>query len=339
VIRQIGEGGMGVVFEARDDRLDRSVAIKVVRSTPEISSHERFRREARAAAAINHPNVCQVFDIGEHGGQPFLAMELLDGQTLADRLTRGSIRFAEAAPIALAVLAALGELHRRGVIHRDLKPSNIFLTSHGVKLLDFGLARPIAPDLSETSVTMPGIVVGTPQYMAPEQARGLDVDARTDLFAMGAVLYEMLSGRAAFRGPSAVDVLQAVLNEQPLAASGTGAGTDVDRVIRRALEKSPANRYPSSDEMAADLRACASRATSAQTTAVRTTRRLIVLPFRMLRADPETEFPPSACPMPSRCRYLDSTRCSCDRASSRRALARACPTCASSPPKPTSMRS
>jgi non-specific serine/threonine protein kinase len=290
VIRQIGEGGMGVVYEAHDDRLDRSVAIKVLRSAPEGGAHERFRREARAAAGINHPNVCQVFDIGEHNGEPFLAMELLDGQTLSDRLTHGPVRLAEAISIALSVLVALGELHRRGVIHRDLKPSNIFLTSHGVKLLDFGLARAVAPAVGDTAVTMPGIVVGTPQYMAPEQARGLVVDVRTDLFAMGAVLYEMLSGRPAFRGPSAVDVLQAVLNDQPLASGGTGAGTDVDGVIRRALEKSPADRYPSTDEMAAALRACATRASTAHTPAVRATRRLIVLPFRMLRADPETEF-------------------------------------------------
>jgi serine/threonine protein kinase/tetratricopeptide (TPR) repeat protein len=291
IVRQIGEGGMGVVFEARDDRLDRSVAIKILRATGDGSGYDRFKREARAAAAISHPNVCQVFDIGEHDGEPFIAMELLDGASLADRLLQGPLPTADIVRIGGSVLAALGELHRRNIIHRDLKPSNIFLTSHGVKLLDFGLARGLATGLAETSVTMPGIVVGTPQYMAPEQARGLTVDARSDIFAMGAVLFEMLNGRPAFQGQSAVEVLHAVIHDNPFGSGSTHSGRDVERVARRALEKSPANRYESAEAMSVELVACLPQSSSAAPpAAVPVTRRLIVLPFRMLRPDPESEF-------------------------------------------------
>ena len=290
IVRQIGEGGMGRVLEARDERLDRSVAIKILRDAG-AGSQDRFVREARAAAALSHPNICQIFEIGHHDGAPFLAMELLEGQSLADRLASGPMPLADGAAVALTVLAVLDALHRRGMLHRDLKPSNIFLTAHGVKLLDFGLARTIATSLDETGLTLPGVVLGTPRYMAPEQARGLPVDARTDLFAMGAVLFEMLSGRPAFDGPTAIDILHAVLHAHPPALVGSAAVAEVDRVVRRALEKAPERRYGSAAEMAMGLRASLTHAdTAAATVPARAARRLIVLPFRMLRSDPETDF-------------------------------------------------
>ena len=291
IVRQIGEGGMGRVLEAHDDRLDRAVAIKILRSEGEPAAHERFLREARAAAAVNHPSVCQIFEIGHHEGSPFLAMELLDGRSLADRLAEGPLGLPEAVGVALTVLGVLEALHRRGLLHRDLKPSNIFLTPHGVKLLDFGLARPVAAALDETRLTLPGVVLGTPRYMAPEQIRGLPVDGRADLFAMGAVLFEMLSGRPAFDGPTAVDILHAVLHGNPPALLGSAAIAEVDRVIHRGLEKLPERRHESAADMAAELRACLSRAdTSTAARPVRAARRLIVLPFRMLRPDPESDF-------------------------------------------------
>jgi serine/threonine protein kinase len=290
IVRQIGEGGMGRVLEARDERLDRSVAIKILREAG-AGSQDRFVREARAAAALSHPNICQIFEIGHHEGAPFLAMELLEGQSLADRLGSGPMPLADAAAVALTVLGVLDALHRRGLLHRDLKPSNIFLTAHGVKLLDFGLARTIATSLDETGLTLPGVVLGTPRYMAPEQARGLPVDARTDLFAIGAVLFEMLSGRPAFDGPTPIDILHAVLHAHPPALVGSAAIAEVDRVVRRALEKAPERRYGSAPEMATALRASLTHADTASATApVRAARRLIVLPFRMLRPDPETDF-------------------------------------------------
>src|SRR5262249_53526091 len=161
----------------------------------------------------NHPNVCQIYEIGEDAGELFIAMELLEGEALAERLQRGPLTVAEAVPIGLGMLAALSALHARGIVHRDLKPSNVFLTKHGVKLLDFGLARPeVARSIAATTeLTGTGIVIGTPRYMAPEQVTGDALDARTDLFAAGALLFEMLAGRPAFGGRTVVDVLHATL--------------------------------------------------------------------------------------------------------------------------------
>jgi eukaryotic-like serine/threonine-protein kinase len=281
---------MGVVFEATDDRLGRHVAIKTILPTADAQMRERLVREARAAASVNHPHVCQLFEIGEHDGQPFLAMELLEGRSLGDRLQEGAIPPGEAIAIALSILSALGALHQRGIIHRDLKPSNVFLATHGVKLLDFGLARPMTIDLDTTSLTVPGVLIGTPRYMSPEQARGADVDARSDLFAVGAVLFEMLSGRPAFNGESAIDALHAVLHDQPPALIGSLAVVDADGVIQKALAKSAADRYQSAEEMAMDLRACLTRSDLSGATVARATRRLIVLPFRILRADPAIDF-------------------------------------------------
>jgi eukaryotic-like serine/threonine-protein kinase len=291
LVRQIGRGGMGIVYEAIDERLQRPVAIKVILPASDPQMRDRLVREARTAAAVSHPHICQLFEIGEHEGEPFLAMELLEGQSLAERLDAGPLPPADAIATAIAILSALEVLHRRSIVHRDLKPSNVFLSTHGVKLLDFGLARPVDAQLLETTVvTLPGVLLGTPRYMSPEQARGLELDARTDLFAVGAVLFEMLSGRPAFNRPSAVEALHAVLHEQPPALVGSLAVVDADRVIQRALTKSPADRYQSAEEMARDLRACLARGDLSGSVTARAATRLIVLPFRLPRPDPAIDF-------------------------------------------------
>jgi serine/threonine protein kinase/tetratricopeptide (TPR) repeat protein len=293
VERKLGEGGMGVVYAARDERLQRTVALKTMSSlATDETARRRFWREARAAASVNHPNICQIYEIGEDGGELFIAMELLEGEVLAERLRRGAMRPAEVVPIGLGILAALTALHSRGIVHRDLKPSNVFLTSHGVKLLDFGLARPEleAPIGQATGMTRTGIVMGTPRYMAPEQAAGEPVDARTDVFAAGAILFEMLAGRPAFAGRTVLEVLHATRYEQPPALTGSPAVAAVDRVIRRALAKRPDERPASAEVMADDLRASRG-AEGADTPALaHALTRLVVLPFRVLRPDAETDF-------------------------------------------------
>jgi TolB-like protein len=223
-------------------------------------------------------------------------MELLDGEALADRLRRGPMNVTETLPIALGILAALQALHARGVIHRDLKPSNVFLTPHGVKLLDFGLARASDNDASDvlsaaSELTGTGMVLGTPRYMAPEQVTGDGLDARSDLFAMGSILFEMLAGRPAFGGRTAIEVAHATLYEQPPALSGSPAVAAVDRVIRKALAKRPAERPESADAMATELRNVQGLGGNDTTPAVaRALTRLVVLPFRQLRPDPDTDF-------------------------------------------------
>jgi eukaryotic-like serine/threonine-protein kinase len=293
ITRKLGEGGMGVVYAARDERLERTVALKTISSmTDNETARKRFWREARAAASVNHPNICQIYEIGEDGGALFIAMELLEGEVLSERLHRGPLSADEAVRVGLGMLAALAALHSRSIVHRDLKPSNIFLTTHGVKLLDFGLAR---PELEEslntvTGVTRAGMVVGTPRYMAPEQVIGDTVDARSDLFAAGAILFEMLAGRPAFGGRSAVEVMHATRYEQPPALTGSPAVAAVDRVIRRALAKRPAERPSSADAMAEELRAVSGVGGTDTATLARVLTRLVVLPFRVLRPDPETDF-------------------------------------------------
>ncbi len=296
VLRKLGQGGMGVVYAARDDRLERTVAVKVM-SLPEHDevARQRFWREARAAASVNHPNVCQIHEIGEEDGRLFLAMELLEGESLADRLRRGPVGVAETVSVGLGILAALSALHARGIVHRDLKPSNVILTPHGVKLLDFGLARSPGGETApfagaDADLTRAGVLVGTPGYMAPERVNDEALDGRSDLFAVGAVLFEMLAGRPAFRGSNVVGVLHAVLHEQPPALTGSPAAAAVDRVIRRALAKRPEERPASAEEMADALRAAGRDAGDETPTAIRALTRLVVLPFRVLRPDTETDF-------------------------------------------------
>lgn len=293
--RKIGEGGMGVVYAARDERLDRSVALKAIRGESDETARKRLWREARAAAGITHPNICQLYEIDETADGLVLSMELLAGEPLAARLARGPVPAAETSTIALQTLEALAALHAAGLIHRDLKPSNLFLTPHGVKLLDFGLARPVggrrAGDTA-TQLTEVGAIAGTPGYMAPEQVRGDGLDARSDLFALGAILFEMLSGRVAFGGATTVDILHAVLHEHPPALSGGSTVVGLDRVIHRALHKRPDDRYASASDMAEAVRAAGASADSMELAAppARPMTRLIALPFRVLRPDVETDF-------------------------------------------------
>jgi tetratricopeptide (TPR) repeat protein len=261
VLDQIGEGGMGRVFVASDDTLRRKVALKTLKRRDR-SSRQRFLREARAAARISHPNVCPIFEVGEEGGWPFLAMELLPGETLSARLRRERLSPAEAMDVAEDLLAALAALHDAGVVHRDLKPSNIFLTPHGAKLLDFGLARELPRDVARalataTDLTRPGLIVGTPGYMAPEQILGRPADARADLFAAGAVLYEALAGQPPFPGENAVQALSRTLYEAPLPLSGAPVLAALDAPVQQALAKKPAERYGSARDMADALRSAA----------------------------------------------------------------------------------
>jgi serine/threonine protein kinase/tetratricopeptide (TPR) repeat protein len=295
ITHKLGAGGMGVVYAARDERLQRSVAVKIMSAlAQDDTARKRFWREARAAASVNHPNVCHIYEIGEDDGELFIAMELLEGEALEARLKRGPMSLTETVPIALEILAALQALHARGVVHRDLKPSNVFLTAHGVKLLDFGLARPSEPEMARslapaTELTHTGMMLGTPRYMAPEQVTGEALDARSDVFAAGAILFEMLAGRPAFVGKNAIEILHATLHEQPPALTGSPAVAAVDRVIRKALAKRPEERPASAEAMAAELRAV--RVAGDDTPALaRALTRLVVLPFRALRPDPETDF-------------------------------------------------
>ena len=292
LLHALGEGGMGVVHAAEDLRLGRRVAIKMIRNPDDdVAARARFEREARAAAALSHPNACQVHEIGESDGQPFIVMELLSGETLSARLARGPLPAGEAIDTMLPVLRALGALHAAGLIHRDVKPANIFLTEHGVKLLDFGLARPASPstDVTTTGVTGLGAVVGTPRYMAPEQVGGDEADARADLFAAGAVIYELLSGRPPFPGDSAAATMQAILRDPPAPFDAPPA---LRAVVLRALQKRVGDRYPNAEAMAAELSAARGAAIQAPPPGIR----LVVLPFRMLRDDQDIAFLAGALP-------------------------------------------
>jgi TolB-like protein/tetratricopeptide (TPR) repeat protein len=294
ILRKLGEGGMGVVYAAHDEQLDRAVALKLIREGDDEQARKRFRREARAAAAVNHPNVCQLHEISEDSGALFIAMELLEGEPLSERIARGPLPVSEAVPIGIGILEALSALHARDLVHRDLKPSNVFLTPHGVKVLDFGLARAlhkeITADKTESQLTQAGAVVGTPHYIAPEQLQAQPVDARADLFAAGAILFEMVSGRRAFEGATMMEAFHAALYEQPPALGGSPAVAVIDRVVRRALAKRPEDRHASAAAMSKELAAaltCEDTSTAARVVAMT---RLIVLPFRVLRPDPETDF-------------------------------------------------
>ena len=290
---KLGEGGMGIVYAARDERLQRAVALKTMTAASrDDTARRRFWREARAAASVNHPHICQIYEIGDEGGELFIAMELLQGEVLAERLRRGALSVADAVTTALEMLAALAALHAGGVIHRDLKPSNVFLTTHGVKLLDFGLARPETAEVDgeASDLTRAGVVMGTPRYMAPEQVTGGTADARSDLFAAGAILFEMLAGRPAFAGATMIEVFHATRYEQPPALTGSPAVAAVDRIIRRALAKRPDERPPSADAMADELRAARGMDSTGAPAVAHALTRLVVLPFRILRPDTETDF-------------------------------------------------
>ena len=278
VLSQIGAGGMGEVYKARDTRLDRSVAIKVLPA--ELSSdperRARFEREARAIASLAHPHICTLHDIGTHDGTTYLVMEHLAGESLADRVARGPVPFPQALDIAAQIGEALDAAHKHGIIHRDLKPGNVMLTSGGAgrssvataKLLDFGLAKLAAhgerPAVAggasvptqAAPVTAQGTILGTLQYMAPEQLEGKEADARTDLWALGAILFEMLTGRRAFEGESQVSLIGSIMNAEPAAISTLQPLTppSLDRLVRKCLAKRPDDRWDTAHDVADELR-------------------------------------------------------------------------------------
>ena len=273
----IGAGGMGEVYHAKDTRLNRNVAIKVLppQWTADRQRRTRFEREARAVAALKHPNICTIYDIGHDDGTDFLVMELVEGESLAARLSRGPLPCDEAVARAIEIASALDEAHRQGIIHRDLKPGNVMLTRSGsgtsrgaqAKLLDFGLARIISPDMTaqlswgpDTPMTEAGGLFGTVEYMAPEQIQGAPTDARTDLFAFGALLYEMLTGRMAFGRATKAESLTAVLRDHPdqTVLERSGAASSVIRIVRRCLEKDPADRFQTARDLAFALENAAS---------------------------------------------------------------------------------
>ena len=263
----LGAGGMGEVYRARDTRLGRDVAIKVLPShlcsDPDLKA--RFEREARAISALSHPHICHLYDIGAQDGTDYLVMELLDGETLADRLKKGSLPLKQALQYGIEIAEALEKAHSNGIVHRDLKPGNIMLTKSGAKLLDFGLAKPAqslptAPSGSMATMSKPltvqGMIVGTFQYMAPEQLQGHDADARSDLFALGAVLYEMVTGKLAFAGKSQISVMSAILENEPEPVSSAQplASPALDHVIQRALAKDPNDRWQTSCDLIHELK-------------------------------------------------------------------------------------
>jgi TolB-like protein/Flp pilus assembly protein TadD len=266
VLAPLGAGGMGEVYRARDIRLKRDVALKVLPALSAGDTLHRFEREAQAAAALDHPNIVSVHDVGTHGALPYVVMELLEGATLRERLGGGPLPVETAVSFGRALARALAAAHEKGIVHRDLKPENVFVTRDETpKVLDFGLARRDATGpVSETEqtasqITEPGTTLGTVGYMAPEQVRGLPAHAAADVFAFGAVLYEMLSGRRAFRGASAIETLHAILKEEPppLSAIRRDVPPNLEAVVRRCLAKDPALRYASGRELASALDALA----------------------------------------------------------------------------------
>ena len=268
IVSQLGQGGMGVVFRARDTRLERAVAVKVLPQgmAGDAEALQRFEREAKAVAALSHPNILAIHDFGHEDGTVYTVTELLEGQTLRQRLQEGALPPRKAVEIALAVAAALASAHERGIVHRDLKPENVFLLNSGhIKVLDFGLAQVGAPlgeggeGATVSLSTQPGRVMGTVGYMAPEQVRAQPVDARADIFALGAVLYEMLTGKRAFQGDSMVETLNAILREDPpsLLESSARLSPALDRIVRRCLEKRPEERFRSTHDLALALEAVA----------------------------------------------------------------------------------
>src|SRR5688572_15874102 len=255
----IGAGGMGEIYRAHDTRLGRDVAIKVLPGAfaQDADRLARFEREAKSIAALSHQNIIAIHDTGTHDGQVFVVTELLEGETLRTRIQQGPLPLRKATDIAMQIARGLAAAHDKGIVHRDLKPENVFVRNDGqVKILDFGLARSTAPSSGTTetvaAVTDPGTVMGTVGYMAPEQMRGQAVDARTDLFALGTVLYEMLSGQRAFKGDTAADTMIAIVKEDPpeLTALRPEIPPALQRIVRHCLEKNPVERFQSARDVA-----------------------------------------------------------------------------------------
>jgi eukaryotic-like serine/threonine-protein kinase len=262
----LGAGGMGEVYRAHDSRLNRTVAIKVLPSSFSADRErlQRFAQEARAAAALNHPNILSIFDIGEEQGAPYVVSELLEGETLRERLRNGALPLRKVTDYAIQVAKGLAAAHEKGIVHRDLKPENLFLTTDGrVKILDFGLAKLTRPEATAESGDAPtvqvatetGIVMGTAGYMSPEQVRGKPADHRSDIFSFGAILYEMISGKRAFHGETAADTMSAILKEEAPELSETARNVPpgLERIVRHCLEKHPVQRFQSAGDLAFDL--------------------------------------------------------------------------------------
>jgi len=297
VLSKVGEGGMGVVYKAEDPRLERVVALKVIREFEgDPSRRRRFWQEARSAAKVAHPNACRIYDIAEEQDCLVLVMEFIEGESLARRIERGSLPAQEAGQITLALLSALEAFHKIGIVHRDLKPSNIVLSNGGTKLLDFGIAKQVPLNSNEETVatlgdaTAPGIFLGTPRYASPEQLRGRPVDARSDLFSMGVILFEMLTGQPPFPGQTYGEVAHAVLQGSPAALGGSPAIAAMGRIVHRALARDPQDRYPNAEAMAEELRATLLMDGIETKARAHALRRLIVLPFRLLRPSEEIQF-------------------------------------------------
>src|SRR5579872_3457491 len=249
ILNLLGAGGMGEVYRARDSRLKREVAVKVLPRALSLDAERlrRFEQEALATAALNHPNILAVFDIGTHEGAPYVVSELLEGETLRERLHSGALPLRKSQDYALQIARGLAAAHEKGIVHRDLKPENLFLTKDGrVKILDFGLAKVSAvqglsaDNVTETQVTDPGAVVGTASYMSPEQVRAKPVDQRSDIFSLGCVLYEMLGGKRPFRGDTAADTMSAILKQEPpdLTTLDATLPPALARIVHHCLEKS-----------------------------------------------------------------------------------------------------
>src|SRR6202140_5423868 len=268
VIAPLGAGGMGEVYRALDTRLDRTVAVKILPShlSTDPTLRQRFDQEAKAISSLNHPHICALYDVGHQDGTDFLVMEYLEGDTLAKLLEKGPLPLAQVLKYGFSIADALDKAHRQGIVHRDLKPGNIMITKSGAKLLDFGLAKAALPLTSgatltaavtrTTPVTQQGTIVGTFQYMSPEQIEARELDARSDIFSFGAVLYEMLTGKRAFPGKSQLSVASAVLEKDPEPISSLQPLTPpaLDRAIRVCLTKDPEDRWQTARDLLLELK-------------------------------------------------------------------------------------